>query len=64
MSGRVDVDVRGGALATFRLGEGDGQPVLAIHGITSSSRSWCAVARALGGEATLIASCCGAVRTG
>jgi lipase len=55
VSGRVDVDVRGGALATFRLGEGDGQPVLAIHGITSSSHSWCAVARALGGEATLIA---------
>jgi pimeloyl-ACP methyl ester carboxylesterase len=55
VSVRIDVDVPGGALATFRLGDGDGSPVLAIHGITSSSRSWCAVARALGGEATLIA---------
>jgi pimeloyl-ACP methyl ester carboxylesterase len=55
VSDRVDVDVTGGELATFRLGDGDGPPVLAIHGITSSSRSWCAVARALHGEATLIA---------
>jgi pimeloyl-ACP methyl ester carboxylesterase len=55
VSDRIDVDVPGGALATFRLGDGDGPPVLAIHGITSSSRSWCAVARALAGRATLIA---------
>jgi pimeloyl-ACP methyl ester carboxylesterase len=55
VSDRVDVDVAGGELATFRLGDGDGPAVLAIHGITSSSRSWCAVERALGGAATLIA---------
>lgn len=55
MSARVDVAVAGGELATFRLGNGDGPPVLAIHGITSSSQSWCAVARELGGQATVIA---------
>jgi len=55
VSARVDVAVAGGELATFRLGNGHGPPVLAIHGITSSSHSWCAVARELGGQATVIA---------
>jgi pimeloyl-ACP methyl ester carboxylesterase len=55
VSDRVDVAVAGGELATFRLGDGDGPSVLAIHGITSSSRSWCAVARELRGQASLIA---------
>jgi pimeloyl-ACP methyl ester carboxylesterase len=53
---RVDVEVAGGRLATFRLGGGgDAPPVIAIHGITSTSRSWLAIARALGERASLIA---------
>lgn len=54
---RVDVPVAGGALATFRLGSQrpDAPQVLAIHGITSSSRSWLPTARALGEGAALIA---------
>jgi pimeloyl-ACP methyl ester carboxylesterase len=60
VSNRVDVPVAGGALATHRLGAENaaGPPaplVLAIHGITSSSRTWLAVARALGERAALIA---------
>lgn len=47
----------GGKLATFRLGSADRHAplVLAIHGITSSSRTWLATARALGDRAALIA---------
>lgn len=47
----------GGALAAFRLTDGsEGAPtVLAVHGITSTSRSWAAVARELGATATLVA---------
>lgn len=53
---RIDVPVAGGHLATFRLGaDPDAPPVIAIHGITSTSRSWLAVARALGDRASLIA---------
>jgi pimeloyl-ACP methyl ester carboxylesterase len=54
---RVDVEVAGGSLATFRLGPGgsDAPPVIAIHGITSTSRTWLAIARALGDRASLIA---------
>src|SRR5437764_706471 len=55
MISRVDVPVAGGELATYRLGEA-GQPtppVLAIHGITSSSRAWLAIARALSNGVTL-----------
>jgi pimeloyl-ACP methyl ester carboxylesterase len=54
---RVDVEVAGGRLATFRLGarRPDAPLVLAIHGITSTSRTWLAVARALGERAALIA---------
>ena len=57
MTERADVDVAGGRLATFRLGaqRADAPLVLAIHGITSTSRTWLAVARALGDRAALIA---------
>lgn len=44
-------------MAAFRLSEGgDGAtPAVAVHGITSHSRSWIAVARELDGHATLVA---------
>jgi pimeloyl-ACP methyl ester carboxylesterase len=50
------VPVDGGDLAVFRLGDGPGlvgPAVVAVHGITSSSRAWLAVARALDGRAGL-----------
>lgn len=50
-----DVRVRGGSLAVSRLTGGDRPEVVAVHGITSSSRAWLAVARALGGRASLLA---------
>jgi pimeloyl-ACP methyl ester carboxylesterase len=55
--GRTDVPVVGGVLATSRLGSGgaDAPVVLAIHGITSTSRSWLAVAGALGDAVALAA---------
>jgi pimeloyl-ACP methyl ester carboxylesterase len=54
---RTDVQVSGGTLATFRLGDGPegADPVVAIHGITGNSRAWLAVARALEGRAALLA---------
>lgn len=54
---RIGVPVAGGELATYRLGSDDQDaPVaLAIHGITSTSRSWLAVGRALGDRGALIA---------
>jgi pimeloyl-ACP methyl ester carboxylesterase len=53
---RVDVAVAGGRLATFGLGaDPSAPPVVAIHGITSTSRTWLAVARALEDRASLIA---------
>jgi pimeloyl-ACP methyl ester carboxylesterase len=53
---RIDVAVAGGPLATFRLGNRTDAPaVIAIHGITSTSRTWLAIARALGDRASLIA---------
>jgi pimeloyl-ACP methyl ester carboxylesterase len=58
VSGRLDVAVHDGKLATYRLGAAPdaGAPlVLAIHGITSTSRTWLATARALGDRATLVA---------
>jgi pimeloyl-ACP methyl ester carboxylesterase len=57
LSTRLEVAVAGGTLAASRLGAaGDGaEPVLAIHGITSSSAGWVAVARALGKQAALVA---------
>jgi pimeloyl-ACP methyl ester carboxylesterase len=54
---RSDVAVAGGRLATFRLGaeRPDAPLVIAIHGITSTSRTWLATAQALGERAALIA---------
>jgi pimeloyl-ACP methyl ester carboxylesterase len=53
---RVDVEVAGGRLATFRLGADRSAPlVIAIHGITSTSRTWLAIARELEDRASLIA---------
>jgi pimeloyl-ACP methyl ester carboxylesterase len=48
------VHVAGGSLNVARLGAG-APVVIAVHGITSSSRAWLAVARALDGRATLLA---------
>ena len=58
MSDRLDVVVSGGELATYRVGADSrtGAPlVLAIHGITSTSRTWLPTGRALGDRATLLA---------
>ena len=57
MTERIDVEVDGGRLAAFRLGaeRADAPTVLAIHGITSTSRTWLAIARELGDRAALIA---------
>jgi pimeloyl-ACP methyl ester carboxylesterase len=53
---RHHVEVPGGTLACFRLGDPSAELVaLAAHGITSNSRVWLAVARALGDRAALIA---------
>lgn len=54
---RVHVAVAGGRLAAYRLGSErrDAPVALAIHGITSTSRTWLATARALGDRAALIA---------
>jgi lipase len=46
------IAVAGGMLSVPRLGA-HGADVVAVHGITSSSRAWLAVARALAGRATL-----------
>jgi lipase len=53
----IEVPVRDGTLAAWRLGDApDGAPeVVAIHGITSTSRAWLAVAEALGDRTALIA---------
>ena len=51
---RLDVPVAGGSLAVFRLGRAD-PVVLAVHGITSNSHAWVAVARALENRASLFA---------
>jgi lipase len=50
------VQVAGGSLNVARLrAGGDAPAVVAVHGITSSSRAWLAVARALDGRAALLA---------
>lgn len=41
------VDLGDGALAVAEYGPADGRPLLAVHGITSSSRAWIALARHL-----------------
>ena len=53
---RRDVEVPGGALACFRFGAADERPVaVAVHGITSNSRAWLPVGRALGDRVALLA---------
>jgi lipase len=53
---KLEVPVEGGTLAAFRFGPPDGVPtVLAIHGIVTNSHVWLAVARSLGGRASLVA---------
>jgi pimeloyl-ACP methyl ester carboxylesterase len=56
---RLEIPVDGGSLAAFSLTEadaGDGAaPVVAVHGITSHSRTWVAVARELANAVTLTA---------
>ena len=51
------VEVSGGRLAAFRLGaERPSAPVvLAVHGITGNSRAWLPVARAIDGQASVVA---------
>ena len=53
----LTMDAAGGPLAAFRLGSpaAEAPLVLAVHGITGTSRAWLAVARALGERAALIA---------
>jgi pimeloyl-ACP methyl ester carboxylesterase len=50
----LDVPVRGGLLRVGIAGTGP-TPVLAVHGITGSHRSWTAVARCLGDTVTVVA---------
>ncbi|HET9124070.1 MAG TPA: alpha/beta hydrolase [Solirubrobacteraceae bacterium] len=52
----IEVPVPDGRIAAWRLGDAaNGAPeVVAIHGITATSRSWLAVAEALGSRAALI----------
>lgn len=53
---RYDVEVPGGALACYRFGAASARrAVVAVHGITSNSRVWLAVTRALGDRAALLA---------
>jgi len=53
----IEVAVPDGRLAAWRIGDAppDAPDVVAIHGITSTSRAWLAVAEALGDRAALIA---------
>jgi pimeloyl-ACP methyl ester carboxylesterase len=44
---RIMVPVQGGELAVFQYGNGDGTPVLLIHGVTSSNRAFQLFADAL-----------------
>ena len=37
---KFEVPVAGGSLAVFRYGDGQGEPVLLIHGVTSSNRAF------------------------
>lgn len=54
---RIEVPVRGGTLAAYRLADpAPGAPLaLAAHGITGNSRSWWPVARELAGRVDLLA---------
>jgi pimeloyl-ACP methyl ester carboxylesterase len=53
----LDVDVSGGRLAAFALGAARASAplVLAVHGITSNSRTWLPLARVLDGRAGVVA---------
>lgn len=53
----IAVAVAGGDLAAFALGAAPdtAPPVLAVHGITATSRAWGPVARALGPKAAIVA---------
>ena len=57
MSVRIDVPVAGGELAVYRLASQrpDAPAVLAVHGITSTSFAWLAVAEAVADDVSLIA---------
>ncbi|MFL5864552.1 MAG: alpha/beta hydrolase [Solirubrobacteraceae bacterium] len=54
---KIEVAVEGGHLAVYRMGaeRPDATVALAVHGITSTSRTWLAAARALGQRAALMA---------
>ena len=52
---KSEVAVAGGSLAVHRWGQSDGPVVVLVHGITGNSHAWQPVARALDGEATLLA---------
>lgn len=53
---RFDVAVSGGSLACFRFGKPGATTIaIAAHGITSNSRAWLPVARALGDAVALVA---------
>ena len=55
---RIEVPVPDGRLAAWRCNAdvaADAPPVVAIHGITATSRAWLAVSRALGDRVCLIA---------
>jgi lipase len=60
VSDRIDIPVAGGELAVYRLGsqrggQAESPAVLAVHGITSTSFAWLAVAAALADDVSLIA---------
>ena len=54
---KLEIEVRGGSLAAFRLSQaGEHAPTaVAVHGITSTNRSWSVVARQLEERANLVA---------
>ncbi|HEX7404302.1 MAG TPA: alpha/beta hydrolase [Candidatus Nanopelagicaceae bacterium] len=53
---KISVPVVGGELAVFRYGPEGGKPILAIHGVTSSNRTWQLLAASLvPGDYTLYA---------
>lgn len=54
---RLEVEVNGGALAVSRFGASSAElpSVLAVHGTTSNSYAWLALARSLAGRATIVA---------
>jgi lipase len=53
----LQIPLRDGTLAAWRMGaqRADAPVIVAVHGITATSRAWLAVARALGERAALVA---------